>query len=275
MYSKVEIITPELAKLYLEKNIENNRKLRHTNIATYADAMKKGEWQLTSQGITFNDKGQLTDGQHRLHAIIKAGVPVEMYVTYGEPSSSIIHDRGRIRSINDVMNMSGGEKVSVANVSITNSIFNFAKGTHADIPDSTKMEFISEYKTLLDEIIDASRKGADHSIAKNAPSQSAAFFAISSGISKETIKRFFFVLNSGFQDNASQSAAIVARKFIENGWKKEFDSYNFSARKRIFDIVCLAINDFDKGIARKKVYPLKSANPFIDAARDEIIKRYF
>lgn len=273
MYSKVEIITPELAKLYLERNIDNNRKLCTKNISLYASAMKSGDWQLTSQGISFNESGHLTDGQHRLMAIIKAGVPVKMYVTYGEPDGSIIHDRGRGRSINDVMNMSGDIKVTPAHVSLTNCIFNFAVGTCANVPDSTKMRFIACNESFLDEIINASRKGANHAIAKTAPAQSAAFFGVLSGISKETMKKFFYVLNSGFQESSSQSAAIVARKFIENGWRKEFDYYNYSARRRVFDVVSASLADFDKGIARHKIYSPGTKNAF-QGSIDNIKSRY-
>lgn len=273
MFSRVETITPEIAQQYLERNLENNRRLSTKNIALYANAMQSGDWQLTSQGISFNESGQLTDGQHRLMAIIKAGVPVKMYVTYGEPDESIIHDRGRGRSINDVMNMSGDIKITPAHVSLTNCIFNFTAGTCASVPDSTKMRFIAGNESLLDEIIDASRKGANHAIAKTAPAQSAAFFGVLSGISKETIKKFFCVLNSGFQESSSQSAAIVARKFIESGWRKEFDYYNYSARRRVFDVVSAALADFSNGISRRKVYSPGAENVFQESINN-IKSRY-
>jgi len=77
MLTKVEIIDPVLAKKYLAKNI-NNRNIRNKWVEHLANAIKRGEWITTHQGIAFNNLGFLADGQHRLHAIIQANTPVQM-----------------------------------------------------------------------------------------------------------------------------------------------------------------------------------------------------
>ena len=80
--SSVEKITPELACEYLEKNT-NNRTIRSGRINELSGAMLRGEWMLTHQGIAFAKNGELIDGQHRLFAVVKSGVTVEMMVTRG------------------------------------------------------------------------------------------------------------------------------------------------------------------------------------------------
>jgi len=80
--SSVEKITPELACEYLEKNT-NNRTIRSGRINELSGAMLRGEWMLTHQGIAFAKNGELIDGQHRLLAVVKSGVTVEMMVTRG------------------------------------------------------------------------------------------------------------------------------------------------------------------------------------------------
>lgn len=84
MYSKNVTITPEMASEWLKKNVVN-RGLRMTQVRIFADDMKRGQWDETQQSIGFNFKGELIDGQHRLHAIVMAGVSVKMQVSYDLP----------------------------------------------------------------------------------------------------------------------------------------------------------------------------------------------
>lgn len=76
----LEFVTPEMAKKYLEKNIPN-RPFSAAHAASLSRDIKAGKWQLTHQGIAFDENGFLIDGQHRLNAIILAGVGIYMFVT--------------------------------------------------------------------------------------------------------------------------------------------------------------------------------------------------
>lgn len=104
--SGIEAISPAMAKKYLEKNI-NNRNVRGKWVESLANAIKRGEWITTHQGIAFNEFGFLADGQHRLHAIIQADQTVNMMVTYNIPHDSFsVLDGGVKRSVADQTNMS-------------------------------------------------------------------------------------------------------------------------------------------------------------------------
>lgn len=97
-----EWITPELAKTWLANANTANRNVMVARVEAYADAMKRGCWHRTHQGIAFGQDGVLYDGQHRLLAIVKAGVGVEMAVTRGlvaESREAI--DTGAFRSAAD------------------------------------------------------------------------------------------------------------------------------------------------------------------------------
>ena len=96
MYSRVELITPEMATMYLEKNT-HNRKVKQEAVRRYANDMKNGNWQLNNQGIAFHKDGSLADGQHRLLAIVLSKTAVEMLVTYDVPDETTLFDRGVIR----------------------------------------------------------------------------------------------------------------------------------------------------------------------------------
>ncbi|MCX5377506.1 hypothetical protein [Streptomyces sp. NBC_00091] len=107
MYSEVRKITPQLALEWLKKNT-NNRPLSRQTIVQMARAIERGEWQLTHQGIAFDEDDVLIDGQHRLEAVVKAGIPVEMMVTLGVPRASFtVMDTGRKRTGRDALSLAG------------------------------------------------------------------------------------------------------------------------------------------------------------------------
>src|SRR5256885_4562153 len=74
--SRVVTITPKKAAEYLERNTAN-RPLSAKTVRDFAAAMRRGEWQVTHQGIAFDTTRALVDGQHRLAAIVQADVPVQ------------------------------------------------------------------------------------------------------------------------------------------------------------------------------------------------------
>jgi hypothetical protein len=96
-------ITPELAKQWLELNMEGNRILRRKTVDQYAMHMRNNEWPLTGQPIIFDDE-QLIDGQHRLHACVKAGVSFRSLVVRNVDANAFQYlDRGLKRSIADAL----------------------------------------------------------------------------------------------------------------------------------------------------------------------------
>jgi len=70
--SKVQAITPTKAAEYLEANT-SNRPLSSATVKSFAEAMSRGDWMVTHQGIAFSAAGVLVDGQHRLAAIVEPG----------------------------------------------------------------------------------------------------------------------------------------------------------------------------------------------------------
>lgn len=113
-------ITPQIAAALLQYNFHGNRKLRPLKIQEYTDAMKRGEWMLTHQGIAFGPNGALLDGQHRLLAIIRSGVAQDMLVAENAPAEIFaVTDRGAVRSHADVLRLNARDvKVCRAILSI-------------------------------------------------------------------------------------------------------------------------------------------------------------
>jgi hypothetical protein len=121
--SEVIDLTPTIAQEMLKANQfyeagvdragKCNRRLVPATAEAYAQAMLRGEWVLTHQGIGFDIDGDLADGQHRLVACVLAGhvkpdISVPMLVTYGLPLEAADRvDVGRKRTISDMLQMRG------------------------------------------------------------------------------------------------------------------------------------------------------------------------
>lgn len=99
-------ITPEMAERWLEKNVSHNRKVSMKKIDEYAIAMESGKWRTTHQGIAFDDKGNLLDGQHRLFAIYKSRRTITMFVFRDmDPDNFHAIDVGRNRTAADMVDI--------------------------------------------------------------------------------------------------------------------------------------------------------------------------
>lgn len=82
-------ITPKLAEAWLKHNVKN-RKLKDDSGNLYARDIKNGNWLVTHQGVAFNDRHELIDGQHRFEAVIRAGKPAVMMVTFVKFGNSCV-----------------------------------------------------------------------------------------------------------------------------------------------------------------------------------------
>jgi len=107
MRMEVVDVSPQLAAEWLTRNT-NNRPLSKNTVQQLAGQIQRGEWQLTHQGIAFDEDGTLIDGQHRLAAIVKAGITVPLTVTHGVPRTAFtVMDTGRKRTGRDALALAG------------------------------------------------------------------------------------------------------------------------------------------------------------------------
>lgn len=107
-------ITPAMAKEMLKQNF-SNRRLSERAIKLYARDMVRGHWDgENGETVKFAADGCLLDGQHRLHAIIMAGVPVEMLVVTGlKRTAQKTMDVGRKRNASDTFMLDGESNTTI------------------------------------------------------------------------------------------------------------------------------------------------------------------
>lgn len=110
--ASVVFVTPEMAERWLEANTRN-RKLNERVVRTYARDMGSGAWLLTGEGVKFATDGSLLDGQHRLTAIVRAGITVPMFVMRGVSSEAqSVMDTGHKRTAADALTLLGEQNTS-------------------------------------------------------------------------------------------------------------------------------------------------------------------
>jgi hypothetical protein len=100
-------ITPEMAKAWLRATPPSgNRPLRMSHASALAEQMSEGRWRTTNQGIGIMADGTVSDGQHRLHAIIIANRPVTMLVAFNQtPDDQVKVDLNRVRTLSNVISI--------------------------------------------------------------------------------------------------------------------------------------------------------------------------
>lgn len=107
-------VTPALAQTWLDNNrtVVNRHYQSHLAIR-YARDMANEDWTLGVAGIAFAETGDLLDGQHRLHAVVLAKIPVVMLVGFNVSSKSMPNiDTGKMRSLADIFTIEGKENAT-------------------------------------------------------------------------------------------------------------------------------------------------------------------
>ena len=106
-YDEIIEVTSDVAYRWLEGNT-HNRPVNDAHVKRLAADIRANRWRLTHQGIAFDTEGLLIDGQHRLWAVIEAGIPVRMRVFFNEPpENKSVVDSGQRRSNLDILNITG------------------------------------------------------------------------------------------------------------------------------------------------------------------------
>ena len=98
----VENVTPEDAKALLTLNTNNYRQLNENTVNRYADLIREGQWLPEASHIVIDWNGVLSDGQHRLKAILKSGTAIDMIIVRcADPRSRFVIDDHMPRRMKD------------------------------------------------------------------------------------------------------------------------------------------------------------------------------
>lgn len=259
MNCKYEIITPSVAKAYLEKNIANYRRIDKYRVACYAKEMANGTWQNNGEAIKFGKDGQLLDGQHRLTAIIRSGACVGMYVI--RDVDATLFDCIRPRTTAQTAKASGlsGACVDTQAISafaiIIRGSLGYAKGVQ-------QRGLVVEYaKANASAFNDMANCGvvSGHCLTRYSPVVLACWCLYLSGISVGDLAAFIKVVNTGFPvvGKDDSSPAIVLRNMLINRKGRAADDAIY---RTFFSATIDAFNDFQLNNHRVQTYKFNEKN---------------
>lgn len=102
-------LTPEDAsKLLAHSQGQRQRSISKGHVERIAHAIRTGQWRETHQPIALDRDGVVIDGQHRLSAIVQAGIPVRLMIARDVPAETFdVIDTGKIRGPADVLTLGG------------------------------------------------------------------------------------------------------------------------------------------------------------------------
>lgn len=117
------LITPAMAKLWMETRNLHNRSVSQAVVDQYTRDILAGRWRTIAKAIEFgttpDGKIVIVDGQHRLSAIAQSGVAVTMLVYYGaDLEDQKVIDTGRPRAFRDQLNLSGEMHYSILSATL-------------------------------------------------------------------------------------------------------------------------------------------------------------
>lgn len=151
MKAEFKSITPAIAEQLLKVN-RINRVISEPKVNEYCRQMMAGLWkEETGEAIKIATDGSLLDGQHRLSAMIKAGLTLNFLVITGlEKEVFSVLDSGKIRSSGDVLHIAGvpNAKTTAAAIRryISLSIGNVGSNNFRPISNS---ETLSHYRSRV------------------------------------------------------------------------------------------------------------------------------
>ena len=250
MKTEVISITPEMAKEMLSKN-NTNRRIRNRRVSLYADQMKKGNWHLTGQTITIAKDGTLLDGQHRLSAIIEAGVPVEFLVV-SDIDPAPTYDCGLPRSMTDRLYLSGIN--APVHVLCTNgiAIVRFCMALekygnididHRNFSTDDVINYIKENYEDIDWITHAVQLGSSGRYVRKAVHYGTLYSLYHLGvITKAEAEKFIAVLKSGMTSDEVDAPIIAYRNKVMS-----MRTVGVSGDKELFYRLCYAVMKWKSG----------------------------
>lgn len=272
---KTEVHEIDLAKArdFIGKNTfyergqdETNRPLNLRKINQYALDMLRGDWKLTHQGIAFDKKGALKDGQHRLLAIIQAAeegamdgetkvpakprIKIQMAVTFGLDNNTFdTIDTGYTRNAGQVLAIAG----------YTNQLGLAASAKLLHLFDHHEFKYWRETKVTNHEILHVVREtGIDEYIPSIRPLIPLGFIVAASTVGYYVCNRaypegpheeFLSGLNTG-EGLGKEDPRLVLRNYVirSKGLARiRRDSYVHLA------LWIIAWNDFVNGKKRSQI----------------------
>jgi len=260
--TEIETITPQKAEEYLTKN-HCNRPISRATVDKYKRLIEEGLFELTHQGLGFDSRSRLRDGQHRLLAIIESGKSAKLLVTRGLSDKAVqAIDDGRKRSDQQVLTMAVGEAVGSLTTAIAREMYGGALhfGTGQRQLQPIRMDLISFFEAHRKAIEFANELFKNHATGLSIGYIAAAVARASYTVSQKKLRRFSELLNYGFAEEGeavSQDEKWVIKLRSNILKTREKENHTRAQRDLIYGKVERAIQAYAKGETSPTLEPPK------------------
>lgn len=284
--SKWLCVTPSQARSWLAsadalqtRTSRNNRTRSAHTVSAYTRDMRNGHWMTTHQGIAFDERGVLIDGQHRLAAIAENGAAQWMLVTFGlPPSAKLAIDRGRIRAIADQLQIYGDPDASRNVVATCNAINTQREWIRRDkLTAHEILAVMSDYREpiMCAQSMSAHHAGVGHS-SYRAALAGACYANLDNSEALRRIEVFARIVRDGTlipmdwnADPGLASTPLSLRKILTGESRRKDIA---SARERaglIFAATERAIEAFLENVPLKRIHAPVGQPPIFDMPRPD------
>lgn len=197
------LVTPSIAKEYLEAN-KSNRRVKTPLIAQYSNDMANGRWKEdTGELIKIAKSGRILDGQHRLLAVIKSNKSIYFHFAINVPDDVFdVIDTGSSRNATDTFKVQGikQENSIPSIISMYNLLVNGKKIGLQKNHKSTNAMLLEQY--YQDEIFWQNIAKTTHTLYLSfakilTPSMIGGFYAYLSKLNPEKAEEFITQLTTG------------------------------------------------------------------------------
>lgn len=247
-------VTPAIAAKWLAENNTANRPLNRSRVDHLAHQMSLGKWVENGDTIGFSGS-TLVDGQHRLAAIVRSGVSLDMIIVRGLPEEAFqTKDIGAKRSGSDILAICGEKNATNLAAAIrfvrwflqrdglgdaskiTNQCLVETLGQHPGIRDSVR--FMSGIK--METILRSSVAAGCHYL-----------FSVKD---RELADWFFSRLKDGLEINTSNPVYLLRQRLIIDRSNKGFlrpeyvaayvvKAWNYTRKKQKLGVLKMAANE--------------------------------
>lgn len=233
------VITPEMAQEMLQYNQAEdlrNRPQSKSTVDKYARLIKDGMWGVRGDGtcepVIFSDTPRLLSGQHRLSAIVAAGVPQRMLVVFGEPDGNFAFiDQGRRRTASDIFAVNGVPNHAMAAAAVRWLVAYERGTTFGDNSDGkidlSNQEAYDAYLAMpdLQESIKVGLRLAGDRLPH--PAKGAAVHYLCAQRSRKAADEYFKKIGTGLGFESSRDPAKKVRDYLTRS------DYRLTARQTI------------------------------------------
>lgn len=252
--SSIEVITPNTAREWLALNVRN-RTVNQGQVSRIAREIEAGRWILNGDPIRFGADGTLYDGQHRLYAVVSAGVAITSNVVRGldVQARDMIDLGSRRRNARDIVEITDDVKISSAQVAwmsaaehmlYRGSLSNVFSLSVSGLRDATQRHgTAADTLTHVMSLVSGGRRIA--------PAAVMGSLLIAWSTSRNLVERFAAVLKTG-EANGTDDPAIALRNFLIAQFGR---TYGAQGRDDISLRTFGALDAFAKGEAQRITHP--------------------